>query len=130
ISNLADTLATRLWPDTLAEAVTRKGDDFLVDVRIADGHRSILAKALLFCGGRFGPIWLKQQDIPVRYIHRRYEIGVRIQQPSQSFFLQRYEEADPKLSWSADGIHEYRTFCCCRNGEVVVSETAGIFSVS
>ena len=89
------------------------------------------ARALIFANGRLGPLFL-QKILPADLlIYRRFEIGVRIQQPEDQFFLRETEALDPKNIWrNRNGTYEWRTFCCCRNGEIVSVSGDDILSVS
>jgi len=50
----------------------------------------------------------------------RLEVGVRLEQPSGEFFLYRDATPGPKLIWrDLPNRREWRTFCCCRDGEIV-----------
>jgi uncharacterized protein len=54
------------------------------------------------------------------------EVGIRIQQESASFFLSSRPELDPKLTMTNEhGDVEWRTFCCCREGEIVAIKDSG-----
>ena len=71
---------------------------------------------------------LPDQLCPRRF--RRIEVGVRIEQPADEFFLKDFQELDPKfLEHIATGV-QWRTFCCCREGLVVETELAGVRSFS
>jgi len=89
----------------------------------------IEAKAAVIATGRLGAIHLlRWLDIPKTF--RRVELGVRIEQPQESFFLRDASGLDPKLiALEADGI-EWRTFCCCRGGEIVEVLSDGILGVA
>jgi hypothetical protein len=86
-------------------------------------------RAVIYAGGRFGPLRWPQLTAPVTF--RRIEIGVRLEQEEQKFFFGREGAIDPKwIRRSDDGRCEWRTFCCCRQGEVVVTLFGDITSVS
>jgi len=77
-------------------------------------------RAVIWCGGRFGPINLAAALPELPRVFRRFEIGVRIEQPIDAFFLADYSATDIKLIQPvAQMSAEWRTFCTCRNGEVV-----------
>jgi uncharacterized FAD-dependent dehydrogenase len=64
-------------------------------------------------------------------IFRRIEIGVRVEDHSSSAFFGQLRGVDPKYRLVGNGV-EWRTFCCCRDGEVVLAADAppGIALVS
>ena len=90
----------------------------------------VSSKVVIFAGGRFGPMQLFTLIPELPKVFRRLEVGVRIQQPAGSFVLQDHPQLDPKLIFRVDSQSEYRTFCCCRDGEVVTITTANLKTVS
>jgi hypothetical protein len=96
-----------------------------------DGGGSLVATRVVVATGRFGPLMFHDSQ-QLRLRRSRVEIGVRVEQPADSFFLRDLEEPDPKLIWRPDGLDEFewRTFCCCRNGEVIETDFDGIRSFS
>lgn len=100
-------------------------------VAVVDGRHThqISARAVVLASGRYGPLALSSIFPPMPTVFRRLEIGVRIVQPSDSFFLADDPSLDPKVI-IREGAVEWRTFCCCRNGEVVTIPSMGILSVS
>jgi uncharacterized FAD-dependent dehydrogenase len=89
----------------------------------------IRARRILVATGRFGPLFL--EGLTDRWKWRRLEFGVRIEQPAQSAFFADIDQLDPKLRFrDADRAVEWRTFCACRNGEAILTETSGLWTVS
>ncbi|KAL6079636.1 putative FAD-dependent dehydrogenase-like protein [Balamuthia mandrillaris] len=104
----------------------------------------LYCKRLIFGGGRFGPLLFPKQES----VFRRMEVGVRVQDRSHNPFFSRIKLLDPKYKLtipsssffhsshsSVDGrteeeatTIEWRTFCCCREGEVVEAGPGGFFS--
>ena len=94
-------------------------------------ERTELFRAAIFATGRLGPLLLHQAFGDSNTAFRRFEVGVRIRQPAQEFFLRDEPMLDPKRIWrSRDELREWRTFCCCKNGEIVPVRADGIVSVS
>ena len=91
---------------------------------------TVSCRTIVFAGGRFGPVGLFSIFPATPKIFLRLEIGVRIQQPTPDFFLNSDSQVDPKLILKGNDDFEYRTFCCCRNGEVVTIPTGGLRTVS
>jgi uncharacterized protein len=86
----------------------------------AQVETEVRARAMLLAGGRFGALTsgLTEQHLSFR----RVEVGVRIQQPTDLFFLRDEADLDPKyIVRSSDLRYEWRTFCCCRDGKVVTT---------
>lgn len=91
----------------------------------------VRAKALIACTGRFGPEPLSNMlpSLPEQF--RRLEFGIRIEQPSQRFFLRDINQVDAKLVLPHNNPDiGWRTFCCCRDGEVITTSIHGVLSVS
>lgn len=96
-----------------------------LDIAHADGQRSThTTQALIYAGGRLGPL-LAPLDVPTRF--RRIEAGVRIEGPSDHPLFDQLvrlgRSIDPKWIAHSDtqpGV-SWRTFCCCRDGEVVAA---------
>ena len=105
------TALQRISDGVLVTGITKGTDSF-----------SLEADQVLFCGGRFGPLDLKSLIPDVVDQFTRFEYGVRLEQPPPSFFLNSFQEVDPKLIIRSEkGDVEWRTFCCCRPG--LVQET-------
>ncbi|MEI8365874.1 MAG: hypothetical protein WCF65_05595 [Parachlamydiaceae bacterium] len=85
---------------------------------------TILAKQIVFAGGRFMPRFL---DCPKQF--RRYEFGFRVEAPS--YLFPKKNSVDPKyiLEFEDQGI-ECRTFCWCENGEVAPTQFKDIQTYS
>jgi hypothetical protein len=95
------------------------------------GAERLTARAVVYAGGRFGPIHWPALFPQGGRTFRRVEVGVRLEQHSDDFFLRDDGCLDPKLLLSAaDGRYGFRTFCCCRDGEVVTTEVLGVMSTS
>lgn len=87
------------------------------------------ADAMVLATGRFGPLALDGALADSQGRFERVEIGVRIEQAADDFFLRGESQLDPKIIYSIGDV-EYRTFCCCRDGIVAVTEFDGLRSVS
>jgi uncharacterized FAD-dependent dehydrogenase len=85
----------------------------------------ILAKKIVFAGGRFMPRFL---DCPKQF--RRYEFGFRVDCPSH-IAKKKENLVDPKyiLNFKDQEI-ECRTFCWCENGEVIATRFKDIQTYS
>ena len=113
-------------------------------IKISGGYELIIVKSsdltesytietrqIIFCGGRFGPLNLKEiiPDLPL--IFQRYEYGVRIEQNKKDFFLRDWPTVDAKIIFrSTDRKIEWRTFCCCREGNIIKGEFSKNISLS
>jgi hypothetical protein len=90
----------------------------------------VSADFIIFATGRMGPIELVQLDF-IQPVFKRLEVGFRIEQEASSAFFRDIPHLDPKfyLEDKGRGV-EWRTFCACRDGETVYTNTAGLWSVS
>lgn len=105
-------------------------DIFHLGLRDAKKQDTALrCRRLLIATGRFGPLGLR--GLTGYRSFRRLEVGFRIEQPAGRAFFREMRQLDPKL-WlrDSDGIVEWRTFCACRQGEAVLTETSGLWTVS
>jgi len=92
-------------------------------------RRTLRSRMLIYAGGRFGTLQLGMSSSVEHF--RRLELGVRIQQPSDAAFFKAVKQLDPKFKFhDPDARVEWRTFCACRDGETVLSETQGLWTVS
>lgn len=101
---------------------------------VRDGQPvSIVAKHVVLCLGRYTPILLEHAAPNgfVPRVFRRVEVGLRLEDSARSPLFSSLEGTDPKLIAGApsDSV-SWRTFCCCRDGEVVHTRFDGINSTS
>ena len=87
----------------------------------------LAARHVILAGGRFSPLELRSliepESLPLHY--RRVEFGVRIEDRSSSPLFRALAGVDSKYRLVGSsppwrGL-EWRTFCCCRDGEVVTT---------
>jgi uncharacterized FAD-dependent dehydrogenase len=133
VADLAVTLGRAIQTGTSLENISF-GPKCGVDIELRkDGYprQAIKCRAVILGTGRLGPLLLQKLLPESLQAFRRLEIGVRIEQPSDKFFLRDAASLDPKRIWT-DLTHnrEWRTFCCCREGEIVAVRVGDILSVS
>jgi uncharacterized protein len=107
-------------------------DVFIVTLldSVANTHRIVHTRSIIFAGGRFAPTTMNTMPF-IKPIFRRLEVGFRIQQPARSAFFAECPQLDPKYKLKdRERNLEWRTFCACREGEAVLSETLGMWTVS
>jgi uncharacterized FAD-dependent dehydrogenase len=82
-----------------------------------------IAKQVIYCGGRLGPIKLKHLVPDLKFVYRKFEYGIRLEQSQKRFFLKDWPTVDSKLVLKSkkNGV-EWRTFCCCRQGSILRGE--------
>lgn len=97
-------------------------------------QRVICCKNIVIAGGRF---WPHSFTIDARMKFSRLEYGVRVQTDPEKSLFSGTTIKDPKYKYVINDtvkgnspLVEYRTFCCCRNGEIVVTRSNGISTCS
>lgn len=131
IQGMENALAGRIYSNTTVTQIAehRLGCQLTL-ARPPDCNKTLTVKFLLLASGRFGPLLIhRSSSVPKTF--RRLEVGIRIEQSRDDFFLAAHPQVDPKyiISDEQNGI-EYRTFCCCRDGEIVAIEHDGISALS
>jgi uncharacterized FAD-dependent dehydrogenase len=95
------------------------------------GASTIHTRRILVATGRFGPLAKGLANLTTHHNFRRLEVGFRIEQASDRAFFRNMKQLDPKFRFrEADNSVEWRTFCACRKGETVLTETNGLWTVS
>lgn len=100
-------------------------------VHLVSQGRTTVARAVLLASGRLGALDV-QSLLPAGSTYfSRVEVGVRVVQPADAFFLREYAELDPKLIVGVPrtGL-EWRTFCVCRDGMVEAGRLNGVLTAS
>lgn len=97
-----------------------------------DGGEHVLeVDAVVLATGRLGALDLVERrlasTLPLQ--PERYDIGIRIEAPSDVGFLSRMRSPDVKRIWTS-GRTQVRTFCTCRDGEVWSIPFWGLSAVS
>lgn len=127
VNSLVERLGERIETDCDAVLEVLPGD---VNARKSAGE-TVRARAAIMATGRFGSLRVPA-GVSTRF--RRVEIGMRVEEPASAFVMDAEgleQLLDPKwIRRSVDGRHEWRSFCCCRNGEVVETEFDRLLSVS
>lgn len=114
ISSLANSANGTIYTGSKVQKITRAGSTWHIEI---EDSGTLRTPRLLLAGGRFGSLLIDRESAPQRCI--RLETGIRIEQPRERFFLKAVEGADPKLLINGPHGVSWRTFCCCRGGEVV-----------
>lgn len=135
IESLGRAAVTNLYTCCRVYAISWTSSQCIIRCRFKNGSNrdglTISARALIFATGRLGPLFLETILSPADLVFRRLEVGVRIEQPARDFFLRENSALDPKLIIApARRELQYRTFCCCRDGEVVAVRIDDLVSVS
>lgn len=86
---------------------------------------------LILATGRFGGMDISEDRLRAALAlgRQRYEVGIRVETPSDRGFLCSFDSPDVKRLWSF-GDAQIRTFCTCRDGEVWNVPCFGISALS
>lgn len=113
--------------------LTPVGPRYEVGFQVAgtSGERTTTVDAVVLASGRLGGLDLVERRLQsgLALGAQRYDIGIRIEAPSDTGFLSRMRAPDVKRIWTC-GSTEVRTFCTCRDGEVWNIPFWGLSAVS
>jgi uncharacterized FAD-dependent dehydrogenase len=112
----------------------RRGDEIELMIDHAGQHTSLATRHLIVATGRLSPRfiapWLVQK-LGVKFAFLRCEFGVRIETAADHPLFAKLPGVDGKLRFiDADRGLEFRTFCTCRDGEVVLGEAQAVCAFS
>ena len=114
--------------------VQRRDDELLLEVEREGRRTAITARNLIIAAGRWSPGFIRpwlETKLGAEYAFSRLEFGVRIETRAASPLFARLPGVDGKLRYvdPRQGI-EIRTFCTCRNGEVVLGQAGPLCAYS
>jgi uncharacterized FAD-dependent dehydrogenase len=93
-------------------------DIYSITLRNLSTLSTVKCKNVIVTGGRMQSLIMK---IPyLKYTFMRYEYGVRLITSFTNPYFTDNTVTDPKFICASPNV-EYRTFCCCRRGEVICS---------
>ncbi len=100
-------------------------------VELSTGE-TIIARHLVVATGRLSPPTLRPwlTALGAAYAFQRIEVGVRLALAAAHPFFAALPGTDGKLIFRHDEMSEFRTFCTCRDGELVLGRTAGFAAYS
>ncbi|MCB0263643.1 MAG: FAD-dependent oxidoreductase [Calditrichaeota bacterium] len=111
---------------TMSEVVNIEPIDSIINVTYKssnDENLKLSCYSLIYAGGRLSPVQFRKIVPKARMKFIRFEIGIRFEVNSDDFELYSHQQTDVKIIKNIsneDGI-ELRTFCCCRDGQVLQS---------
>jgi uncharacterized FAD-dependent dehydrogenase len=130
IKELSDELGAAVHTFATVQAMSF-GTTCVIEWTLNGKRDALESRAAILGTGRLGPLLLQDMLPSALQRFERLEIGVRIEQPAERFFLREAKTLDPKRIWvDLEHHREWRTFCCCREGEVVSVRADHIVSVS
>lgn len=128
---IIERLAAASAPRTHARVIDARRDGDTIVVALDD--ETVRARRLIVAGGRWAARamrpWLS--TLGARYAFSRVELGVRLELPATAPLFAALPGVDGKLRFVDDEAQiEIRTFCTCRNGEVLRGEAGGLRAFS
>lgn len=120
---------------TRLRAARQEGERSLVlELEHRGASREVRCASLLVAAGRWSPLWLLPTLAPlgVRSRFLRVDFGVRVQAAAEHPLFAALPGVDAKLCLAEGGPSgvEFRTFCTCRRGEVVLASASGLRAFS
>lgn len=121
------------WLGARVVAARRERREIVLDVERGGARVEVRTRALVVATGRLSPRWVRPwlASLGARFVFRRLEFGVRVEAPASACLFGHLDGVDPKLRFvEPDGLTELRTFCTCRDGEVVRGEARDLLAWS
>jgi hypothetical protein len=119
--------ATEQLSGATVVSARREGGGFVLTLEDASGRREVHGGRVVVATGRWSPTWTRPwlEGLGARFAWRRVEFGVRLELGADAAIFTALPGVDGKLVWRGDDA-ELRTFCTCRNGEVVLGAARGL----
>ncbi len=130
VERLATRLPGRLLPQMKVVELRRDGPHIRVVLDGPGEGSELITSSIILATGRYGPVDLQSDGAIGPWRVGRVEVGVRLEQPSEGFMLSSHPATDPKIVVRTGTGWEARTFCCCRDGEVVAVANGDTVTVS
>jgi uncharacterized FAD-dependent dehydrogenase len=130
VEQLSKSVGSALITGSIVTRLDRQGNEFSISYEHDGQPQTIRARAVILACGRFGGLELNRIAPWIPAVFRRYEVGVRLESTSDTFFLQHHSSLDPKYIVTGTDGTEWRTFCVCRNGENVRTDFLGLTTYS
>jgi len=121
IKQLEDKINGTVIFNCIINRIVKTNNGYEIRGRYQDNKKLIETySAVVLATGRFGGQSIIENILsgPFELFEHRYEIGIRIESKASNSFFKRSFVEDPKLLWNVNDI-SFRTFCTCRNGEVL-----------
>lgn len=106
----------------------RKTDSrYEIDINQKGQKSTLVTESIVMAGGKHCFPFMRDMmsGVVIKNTFKKTEIGLRIECNNVSFDYYSDEQKDVKLISHSDSGREMRTFCCCRDGVVLQSESYG-----
>jgi uncharacterized FAD-dependent dehydrogenase len=115
--------------ETCVKSIVKHNNYYRVNVENVNTKKEEFynCRAIIIAGGKHSYKFLSKsfQNINTTKSFLKKEIGLRIECQMEDFDFYENQQTDVKLINKIDEFTEVRTFCCCRNGIVIASESYG-----
>lgn len=115
--------------NTMVKSIRRVEREGRYEVTCEHNHTTIVirTKYIIIAGGRFATHLMNSKDLTLPMIYRRIEYGVRVRFLDD---LMNETLTDPKYIYQENDFVQYRSFCYCKQGEVICTNVGGICTYS
>lgn len=120
--------AEALLTETDVTKITKSDGRYEMET-VHNGQKSVLiSESIIIAGGKHCFDFLKDMmsNITIKNSFNKTEVGIRIECDNESFDYFSDSQQDVKLISKSDSGRDVRTFCCCRDGMVLQSESYGL----
>ena len=120
--------ADALLTETDVTKITKSDGRYEIET-VHNGLKNVIvAESIIIAGGKHCFNFIKDlmSNISIKESFHKTEVGIRIECDNESFDYYPDSQQDVKLIFKSDSGRDVRTFCCCRNGVVLQSESYGL----
>lgn len=117
------------WTRSRVVAAGRAGSEIVLDVERTDGTTELRTRRLVVATGRWSPRWTRPwlASLGARFAFERVEFGVRLECDASENIFDALPGVDGKILFvDPASPFEARTFCTCRDGEVIIATASGL----
>lgn len=109
----------------------RAGAEIVLAIERGSEREEVRAASVVVATGRWSPRWIRPwlEKLGVSFAFRRVEAGVRLEMRASHPLFAKLPGVDGKLRL-VENDSEIRTFCTCRDGEVILGEASGLRAFS
>jgi len=120
--------AEALLTETDVTKITKSDGRYEIETAHNGQKSVIIAESIIIAGGKHCFDFLKDlmSNIIIKNSFYQTEVGIRIECDNESFDYFLDSQQDVKLISKSDSGRDVRTFCCCRDGVVLQSESYGL----
>ncbi len=124
--------AQETWTKARIVGARREGCLINVDIDRQGRQEQVSTRAVVVATGRWSPRWIRPwlEELGAAYAFGRVEFGVRLETAASAELFALLPGVDGKLRFVDDDGTEFRTFCTCRQGRVLLGRAGGLAAFS